>query len=181
MKLASTLGGAVGRVVAAHAHRPWLVAAGPWLAPLDRALGGATDGRYSLSRLLGVPHLHLTTVGARTGYEHAVTVVYARDGDNYVVAGSHWGRPGHPAWTYNLLATTQARVALGGARFWVTSTAVKSPSAKDIRKAKAEGRELADERARLWGVYTRAWPAAAALERRSARPSRVFLLTPETE
>jgi deazaflavin-dependent oxidoreductase (nitroreductase family) len=173
------LGKFVGRVVAGQAHRPWFATAGTRLAPLDRALGGATAGRRSLSRLLGVPHLHLTTVGARTGYEHTVTVVYARDSDNYVVTGTHWGKPGHPAWTYNLMATPQARVALGGELFWVTGTLVESPSADDLRKAEGEGRELVDERARLWHVFTSAWPAAAIHQGRSERPCRVFLLRPE--
>ncbi|MFL6076438.1 MAG: nitroreductase/quinone reductase family protein [Mycobacteriales bacterium] len=172
------LGKLVGAVVAKQAHRPGFATAGARLAPLDRALGGATDGRRSLSRLLGVPHLHLTTVGARTGYEHAVTVVYARDSDNFVVAGTHWGRPGHPDWTYNLMATPQARVALGGELFWVTGQLVESPSAEDVRKAKEEGRELADERARLWKVLTGVWPAAATHQGRSQRPCRVFLLDP---
>jgi deazaflavin-dependent oxidoreductase (nitroreductase family) len=173
------LGEFVGKVVAGQAHRPWFTTAGERLAPLDRALGGATDGRRSLSRLLGVPHLHLTTVGARTGYEHAVTVVYARDSDSLVVAGTHWGRPGHPDWTYNLMATPQARVALGGELFWVTGTLVECPSEDDVKKAKWEGRELADERARLWKVLTGVWPAAATHESRSDRPCRVFLLKPE--
>lgn len=175
------LGKLVGKVVAGQAHRPWFATAGERLAPLDRALGGATAGRRSLSRLLGVPHLHLTTVGARTGYEHSVTVVYARDSDNYVVGGTHWGKPGHPAWTYNLTATPQARVALAGELFWVTGALVESPSEDDVKKAKGEGRELADERARLWKVLIGAWPAAATHEGRSQRPCRVFLLTPEPD
>ena len=62
-----------------------------------------TDGRIGHS-MLGVPTLLLGTTGRRTGAERTNALVYARDGDDYLVVPSNGGADRHPAWLHNLKA-----------------------------------------------------------------------------
>jgi deazaflavin-dependent oxidoreductase (nitroreductase family) len=129
--------------------------------PVDRALQRLTKGRIDKLGRRSLPTLLLTTVGAKSGLPRTVPLLYAADGDSFVVTASNWGQQHHPAWSGNLLATPEATVTVAG---------------RDVavRAELAEG-EL---RSRLWGEVTRIWPAYDAYETRSGRHIRVFLLTP---
>jgi deazaflavin-dependent oxidoreductase (nitroreductase family) len=72
-----------------------------------RASGGPT-GVFT-----GAPILLLTTTGARTGQPRTAPLVYARDGDRFVVVASRAGAAVNPAWYHNLLAHPLATVELG--------------------------------------------------------------------
>lgn len=77
-----------------------------------RANGGKVSGPFA-SRLL----LLLTTVGAKSGVRRPTPLVYARDGDRYVVAASLGNAPTNPAWYHNLLANPLATVEIGTETF----------------------------------------------------------------
>src|SRR5690242_6604503 len=58
----------------------------------------------------GAPTLLLTTTGRKSGEPRTSALIYARDGDDYVVVGSVGGMPKHPAWYLNLLASPKATI-----------------------------------------------------------------------
>jgi deazaflavin-dependent oxidoreductase (nitroreductase family) len=67
-------------------------------------------------RLLGVPTLLLRTTGARTGLARTNALVYARDGDRYLVVASKGGADQAPAWLHNLRKNPEAEVQVGRTR-----------------------------------------------------------------
>lgn len=75
-----------------------------------------SDGRIG-HRMLGVPCLMLRTTGRKTGQTRTNSLVYAKDGDRYVVVASKGGDPKAPAWLLNLRAKQEVEVQIGRARF----------------------------------------------------------------
>jgi F420H(2)-dependent quinone reductase len=76
-------------------------------------------------RLLGVPCLMLRTTGRKTGQTRTNSLVYARDGDRYLVVASKGGDPKAPAWLLNLRSKPQVQVQIGRSRFRATGTAAR--------------------------------------------------------
>lgn len=130
------------------------------MPPLERGMKRLTGGRVQLSGL-GVPTLVLHTIGAKTGLERDIVLMYCPDGDEMLVTGSNFAREAHPAWTANLIAHPEVAVSLHGRRIPVTS------------------RMLGDaEREATWPQLERNWPGYRGYERTSGRTLRVFRLTP---
>ena len=76
--------------------------------------------------LLGVPCLLLRTTGRRTGKTRTVSLVYARDGEDYLVVPSLGGADETPAWLHNVRARPQVGVQVGRRRpVPVTATVVE--------------------------------------------------------
>jgi deazaflavin-dependent oxidoreductase (nitroreductase family) len=71
--------------------------------------------------MIGAPCLILTTTGRKTRQPRVSALVYARDGDRYVVAASNDARPRNPGWLYNIQA--EPRVRLQVARRKLAGTA----------------------------------------------------------
>jgi F420H(2)-dependent quinone reductase len=67
-------------------------------------------------RLVVVPTLLLRTVGRRSGRERVAALVYARDGDDYVVVASNDGADDPPAWLHNLRADPRVQLQVGRRR-----------------------------------------------------------------
>ena len=95
-------------------HQPWFARLGRALVPLDRAIQKATGGRWSLVGKASSPSCCSTTTGRKTGQPRDVPLLYARDGEAYVVVASNWGQDHHPAWSRNLLAEPKAAVTVDG-------------------------------------------------------------------
>ena len=130
------------------------------LVPLDRALGRLTRGRFVAFGLPGLPSLLITTTGRRSGEPRSNPLLYAPDGDAFVVLGSNWGQRHQPAWTGNLLAHPQATVTVAGERIPVRARLVTGA-----------------ERARLHALLLKVWPGYADYERRAGgRDLRMFRL-----
>src|SRR5262245_40396122 len=72
----------------------------------------ATDGRIG-HKVLGVTCLLLRTEGRRSGATRTNGLVYATDGDDYLVVASKGGDPKHPAWFLNLEANPDVEVQVG--------------------------------------------------------------------
>jgi deazaflavin-dependent oxidoreductase (nitroreductase family) len=145
-------------------RRRWFAALGRRLAPVDRRVYQLTRGRWSLIGRHQLPTLLITTTGRRSGLPRTQPLLYATDGEGYIVVGSNWGRAHHPAWSANLLAQPAARVTLGDREFGVHATLTAGA-----------------ERDRLWQMAQRVWPGYAAYaERADGREIRVFRLTPGT-
>lgn len=84
------------------------------------ALYERSDGRIG-HRLLGVPTLLLRTTGRRSGRIRTNGLVYARDGDRYLVVPSNGGAPRPPGWFHNVRADSAAEVQIGRDRYPVTA------------------------------------------------------------
>jgi F420H(2)-dependent quinone reductase len=63
---------------------------------------GSQLGRQSI--------LLLHTVGRRSGKKRITSLSYYRDGNNYLLVGSNWGKETHPAWFYNLMGQPHATI-----------------------------------------------------------------------
>ena len=74
-----------------------------------------TDGRIG-HRVIGVPTLLLRTTGRRSGATRTNGLVYARDGDDYLVVASNGGADRPPAWLHNLRASSDVEIQIGRER-----------------------------------------------------------------
>jgi deazaflavin-dependent oxidoreductase (nitroreductase family) len=142
-------------------HQRWFAWVGRRVTPLDRWVRRRTRGRWSLSGDRTTPALLLTTTGRRSGLPRTQPLLYARDGEGYVVVGSNWGQSGHPAWSANLIAEPAAVVDVDGRRI-------------PVRASLSSGAD----RDRQWALLEQVWPAYATYDRRAGRELRVFRLTP---
>jgi deazaflavin-dependent oxidoreductase (nitroreductase family) len=79
------------------------------------AIYRASDGRIG-HRVLGVPTLMLTTTGRRSRQPRTNSLVYARDGDDYLLVASKGGSDSPPAWLLNLTADPQVAIQVGRER-----------------------------------------------------------------
>jgi F420H(2)-dependent quinone reductase len=74
-----------------------------------------TGGRVG-HNMIGVPTLLLRTTGRRTGAARTNALVYARDGDAYLVVASNGGSDSNPAWLYNVEAGPHVEIQIGRER-----------------------------------------------------------------
>lgn len=85
--------------------------------------------------------LLLTTIGRRSGEPRTTPLIYARDGDRYVIVASKGGAPDHPGWYRNLEKTPEVELQVGAEVF-------------PARARTASG----EERQRLWRKANQVWP-----------------------
>lgn len=71
-----------------------------------------TDGRVG-HHMIGVPTLLLRTTGRRSGATRTNALVYARDGDDYLLVASNGGADRPPAWLHNLRADPNVEIQIG--------------------------------------------------------------------
>ncbi|HET7719795.1 MAG TPA: nitroreductase/quinone reductase family protein [Acidimicrobiales bacterium] len=103
-----------------------------WLLHVHQAVYDLTDGRVG-HRLLGLPCLLLRTTGRRTGRSRTSALVYARDGEDYVVVASLGGSDHPPAWLHNVRAEPHVGVQVGRRRFPAVATVVEREHADFAR------------------------------------------------
>lgn len=94
------------------------------LLHVHQAMYVVTDGRIG-HRMLGVPCLLLRTTGRRTAKTRTTALVYARDGEDYLVVGSLGGADRAPGWLHNVRARSEVGVQVGRTRFPAVATAVE--------------------------------------------------------
>lgn len=140
----------------------WFARAGRATAGLDRRLQKVSRGRWSTLGRPTLPQLILTTTGRRSGEPREAVLLYAVDGDGWVLIGSNWGQEHHPAWSGNLLADPRATVTIAG-----VTTPVVATLADDA------------ERARLLPALLAVWPGYEDYAARAGRDLRVFRLSPQ--
>ncbi|WP_225824464.1 nitroreductase/quinone reductase family protein [Streptomyces naphthomycinicus] len=128
---------------------------------LDRGVHRLTRGRVLLSARM-LPGVILTSTGARSGLARRTPLacIPEESGRSWILVGSNFGRPGHPAWTHNLLARPRASVSWQGREIPVTARLLTG-----------------EERARVWRSALAFWPPYAAYQARVEREIRLFRLT----
>lgn len=116
--------------------------------------GGLIGGRVD-----GLDICVLTTVGRKTGEKRPVPLPYFRDGKNYVLIASFGGNDKNPAWLNNLTANPDVELRVG------------------FRNMKARATVAgAEERARIWGNVTRAFPRYLQYQKKTERQIPVVVL-----
>lgn len=138
-------------------RRQWFATIGSHLVIVDRALQRMTGGLVAFGRLAGLNPVLLTTTGRLTGRQRTTPLVAVPDGDGLLLVGSNWGKPGHPAWSANLLAQPQAMLEIRGRSFPVTATLLTGM-----------------ERERAWHKAVESWPAYTDYAGRAHREIRIF-------
>ncbi len=123
----------------------------------------STDGRVG-HKILGVPTLLLRTVGRRSGQARTNALVYARDGERYLVVPSAGGADAAPAWLHNLRAEPNVEIQLGRKR--------QRATAKEITHEDPDF-------ARVWRIADDAnGHRYDAYQEKTKRPIPVVALTP---
>ncbi|MEV5102519.1 nitroreductase family deazaflavin-dependent oxidoreductase [Streptomyces massasporeus] len=133
----------------------------PHVVPaLDRAVHRLTRGKVLLSAQL-LPGVVLTSTGARSGLPRRTPLACMPEdgGGSWILVGSNFGRPGHPAWSHNLLAHPDVEISWKGRDVPVTARLLAG-----------------EERAAAWRALLRFWPPYAAYQARVEREIRVFRL-----
>jgi deazaflavin-dependent oxidoreductase (nitroreductase family) len=91
-----------------------------------------SDGRVG-HRMSGVPTLLLRTTGRRSGATRTNGLVYARDGDDYLVVASNGGSDRAPSWLYNLRAKSEVGIQVRRDRLTGTARVIE-PSDPDYAR-----------------------------------------------
>jgi deazaflavin-dependent oxidoreductase (nitroreductase family) len=109
----------------------------------------------------GATALLLTTTGRKTGQPRTLPLIFAKDGDDYLVVASMGGAPQHPQWYLNLEADPDAEIQVKGDVIPVTAR-----TASD------------DEKPRLWKIVTEQWPNYDVYQTRTDRVIPLVVLSP---
>lgn len=85
------------------------------LPPIDRVIFRLSGNKLTLVTLLaGLPTLLLVSTGAKSGQPRTTPLVGIPHGDGYILIGSNFGQPHHPAWVYNLRVHPAAKLIRNG-------------------------------------------------------------------
>ncbi len=109
----------------------------------------------------GAPTLLLTSTGRRTGEQRTSALIFARDGDDYLIVASKGGLPTHPMWYLNLRANPAATIQVKASEVGVVARTAS-----------------ADEKPRLWKIVTDVWPNYDVYQTRTDREIPVVVLSP---
>ncbi|MEU0674860.1 nitroreductase/quinone reductase family protein [Streptomyces sp. NPDC006172] len=150
------------RLVQKMSSAPAFAKVAPHVIPaLDRAVHRLTRGKVLLSAQM-LPGVVLTATGARSGRPRRTPLACMPEegGRSWLLVGSNFGRPGHPAWTANLLAHPDAEISFKGADLPVTARLLAG-----------------EERAVAWQAALAFWPPYATYQARVEREIRLFRIT----
>jgi len=84
------------------------------------------------------PILILNTVGRKTGKKRATPLLYAVDGEDFVIIASKGGAPSHPAWYLNLKANPDVSVEVANREVRVRAEEVDGVVKERLWKRMAE-------------------------------------------
>jgi len=125
-------------------------------ASMYRATKGKLFGRMGKS-----PILLLNTVGRKSGKKRTTPLLYAMDGEDFVLIASKGGTPTHPAWYLNLIAAPDVTVEVGD------------------REARVRAEEVSgEEKTRLWQKMVEMYPTYDDYQTKTEREIPLLLLHP---
>ncbi|WP_434591021.1 nitroreductase family deazaflavin-dependent oxidoreductase [Streptomyces sp. A5-4] len=126
---------------------------------MDRAVHRLTRGKVLLSAQM-LPGVILTAKGAKSGLPRITPLAcMPEEGGGWVLIGSNFGRPGHPAWTANLLAHPDVLINWRGRDVPVTARLLEGA-----------------ERDEVWQAAVKFWPPYTTYQARVERQIRLFRL-----
>ncbi|UCG24782.1 MAG: nitroreductase family deazaflavin-dependent oxidoreductase [Chloroflexota bacterium] len=104
------------RTIASSQPGAWFLAR--TLHHFDRIVLELTRGKTTLSAILaGVPIVHVTTIGAKSGLPRTLPLLCIRDNansDSFALIASNYGQRRTPAWYYNLKTNPRAQCSIEG-------------------------------------------------------------------
>jgi proline iminopeptidase len=109
----------------------------------------------------GATILLLTTKGRTSGEPRTTPLIYAEDGDRYIIIASKGGAPDHPGWYKNLAQNPEVELQVKDQVFRAHA-----------RTATGE------ERARLWNKANEVWPHYDEYAAKTSREIPVVVLEP---
>ena len=121
-----------------------------------------SHGRLS-SRMAGYSVLLLHTTGCKTGVAYTIPLTYFRDGENYLLIASNWGREHNPGWYYNLIHQPATTIQVNE-----QIIAVQAHPALD------------SEYTRMWKAVTSRNNFYVRYQKRTSRQIPIMVLTPAT-
>lgn len=124
---------------------------------LIRISGGRLGTQLSAGRRVLILH----TVGRKSGQPRAIPILYFRDGENFFIVGSNWGREKHADWYFNLKNDPRAQLELAGKKIAVL--------ARDA---------TGDEFARLWKYATEQYPRYHDYQKNTTRSIPIVVFEP---
>jgi deazaflavin-dependent oxidoreductase (nitroreductase family) len=101
----------------------------------------------------------LTTTGRSSGEQRTTPLIYAEDGDRYVIVASKGGAPEHPGWYQNLAKTPEVELQV----------------MDDVFPARARTAE-GEEREQLWRKANEVWPHYDEYQTKTDREIPVVVL-----
>jgi deazaflavin-dependent oxidoreductase (nitroreductase family) len=107
----------------------------------------------------GTQTLLLTTKGRKSGEPRELPLIYAPWNDAYLIVASKGGADQPPAWYLNLQADPEVEVQVKGDRF----------------KARART-ATPEEKAEMWPVMTKEWPAYDEYQQKTDRDIPIVVL-----
>lgn len=108
-----------------------------------------------------LPTLLLTTVGAKSGAQSIMPLLYGKVAGGYAIIASKGGAPKHPGWYHNLTARADVEIKV----------------ANDVMKATARIAS-GPERAAIWAQMAEMYPPYTAYQARTEREIPVVVLEP---
>lgn len=81
---------------------------------VDKALLNLTNGKFSITGLMGWPIIEITTIGAKTGQLHTMPLIGVVDKEKIAIVASSFGRAHNPGWYYNLRVHPECDVLFRG-------------------------------------------------------------------
>jgi F420H(2)-dependent quinone reductase len=114
------------------------------------------------SRMGGQSVLLLHTVGRKSGKAFTIPLNYYRDGENFVIVASNWGKQVHPGWFYNLMQQGKTEIQ------------VKDREIR-VKASQASG----DDYDRLWKFVTSQNDYYTRYQKQADRKIPIIILAPE--
>ena len=127
---------------------------------LHSSIYRASDGRV-WGKMFGGSVLLLNTTGRKSGQRRTTPLIYAMDGDDFVLMASNGGASYHPAWYLNLMANPEATVEIGD---------------REVRVRAEEAHQ--EEKARLWQKMVDIYSGYDNYQRKTEREIPVVVLHP---
>lgn len=127
-----------------------------WVFQLSNGHIGNKLGKQSM--------LLLHTIGRKSGKDHFTTLSYYRDGENYLLGASNWGKEDQPDWFYNLIQQHHATIQVRTSKIEV-----------DARQADG------DEYKRLWQLVTKRNGQYVDYQKDMQRQIPIIVLTPSDQ
>lgn len=127
---------------------------------LHSSIYRASDGRV-WGTMFGGPILLLNTTGRKSGQRRTTPLMYASDGEDFILIASNGGAPNHPAWYLNLMAKPDATVEVGD---------------REVRVRAEEAHQ--EEKARLWQKMVEVYSGYDNYQRKTEREIPLVVLHP---
>jgi len=122
-----------------------------------------TNGRLG-SRMGKQSVLLVHTIGRKSGKPYTTPLSFYRDGGNYLIVGSNWGKENPPDWFLNLMQHPQTTIQVKGKTL-------------QVEAYQAEGEDYQ----RLWAVVTKKNSQYLEYQKTTTRQIPILILTPESK